>query len=84
MLTFIQIFNVQFDDVAYRTVEHVEAGGLLYHVGRFCYIDKVEDRSENLIHSLDVLNSRVKLGVNIKDASHIVIPVCLSLLFFIS
>ena len=73
---------MEFDDVANGVVEHIEARSFFYLVGAFVDIDEVEERCQDLVHALNILNLGVQTGVNIQNPSHIVVPVGLPLLVF--
>ena len=74
---------MEFNDSTYGVVEHEKAGSFFYKVRRFIYVYQIEDRSQNFVHTLYILNLRIKSRVNIQDTSHVVIPISFSLLFFV-
>jgi hypothetical protein len=82
VLTLVEILYVEFYDFADRVVKHEETGGFLDGMICLRYVYKIEDRRQNLVHALHVLYLRVQFGINVQNSGHIVIAVCLSLLFF--
>lgn len=82
MLTLIQILDMQLDDIAYGTVEHIEARRLLDMSCRFGNIDQIKNRCKDFIHALHVLYPGIQLGVNVEDPCHVVIAIGLTLFLF--
>lgn len=80
VLAFVEVLDVEFDDVADGVVEHEEAGGLLDGSGWSGDVDQVEDGRQDLVHPLHVLDAGVQLGVDVQDPGHVVVPVRLPLL----
>lgn len=66
-----EVFDVYLHYVTHDVVEHEKAGSFLY----VSLADEVEDRSDDLIHALDVLNFRVESCKNKKYPCHVVITV---------
>lgn len=79
-MAFIEIFDVEFNDIADSAVEHEEAGGLLDEIGGLVGVDDVEDGCEEFIHTLHVLDAGVQASVNVQNSGHVVVTVCASLL----
>jgi hypothetical protein len=61
VLTLIKILDMQFQDITDGIIEHKEARGFLHLVCWLGDIDKVEDRSKDFVHALNVLHLRVQL-----------------------
>ena len=59
ILTFIEILDMQLDDLANRIIEHKKAWSFLDRWGWFCDVDQVENGSQNLIHALNILYFRI-------------------------
>ena len=81
VLSFIKILDVEFEEIAHDVVEHEEAGGFLNRTF-ISIVEEIEDRSYNLIHSLDVLSSWVHFCEDKQNSSHIVISIGLAMLLF--
>lgn len=79
MLTLIQILDVQFNDVADGTVEHIEARRFFNKRGGFGDIDQIKNRCKDFIHALNILYPWVEFRVNVEDSSHVVIAIGLAL-----
>ena len=82
ILTSIKVLNMQLYDITNSVVKHEEARGLFDGIVGLIYIDQIENRCKNFVHSLNILNPWIKSGVNVEDAGHIIIPVGFSLLLF--
>lgn len=83
ILTLIKILDMQLQYITNRTIEHVEAWRLLNLIRRFADVNQIEDRRQNLVHSLHILDSGVELGVDVEDAGHVVVAVGLALLLLV-
>lgn len=83
MLTLIQILDVQLNDVADGTVEHIETRRFFDKRGRFCDIDQIKNRCKDFIHTLNVLYPRVELRVNVEDSCHVVVAISLALFLLV-
>jgi hypothetical protein len=83
IFAFIQVFNVQFDDVRNGVVKHEEAWGFIEdRIWWLTRINQIKYWSEYLVHALNILNPRIQFWVDEKNASHVVVPIGLPLLFF--
>lgn len=63
VLSLIEIFDVEFEEVAHDVVKHEETCGFL-HRSFVAVVEEVENRSEDLVHALDVLCSRIYFSKN--------------------
>lgn len=74
---------MQLDDVTDGAVEHVETRGLIDLICRFADVGQVEERRQDLVHPLNVLNLGVEPCIDIQYSGHVVIPIGLPLLDFV-
>lgn len=63
VLSLIEIFDVEFEEVAHDVVEHEKTRCFL-HRSFVAVVEEVENRSEDLVHALDVLCSRIYFSKN--------------------
>lgn len=70
--TIIVGFNVEGDDIGHHIREHEETRCLLE--GLLTIIDDVENRSQDFIHALYVLDEGGQLGEDEEDTRHVVVP----------
>lgn len=66
---------MQLDYGAHGIVEHKEATAFFLLLDRFMPVDQIIQRSENLVHPLDVLDARVKLRVHKQYSAHCMVPI---------
>lgn len=84
MFRFIQVLNVKFDDISDSIVEHEKAGSFIDSgTHSSTCVDQVENRCQDLIHALNILNFRVESGINVQNPGHIVIAISSPLHFLI-
>lgn len=62
---FVEIFDVQFEDIADGIIKHEETGCFLNLVCRFRHIYQVKNRRQYFIHSLNILNLWIELGIDV-------------------
>lgn len=82
VLSFIECFDVELDEIGHDVIEHEEAGSLIDHL-LLAVVDQIEDGSQYFIHTLHVGRLGVELGVDEKYTRHVVIPIRLPLLFLV-
>ena len=74
---------MKLDYITDGVIKHKKAGSLLDCVGGSVDIDEVENWSQDLVHTLNVLYFGVEFGVNVEDPRHIVVAVGPSLLLLV-
>ena len=74
---------MKLDDIANGTVEHEKAGSLFDVALSTADVHQVENRSENLVHPLHVLDLRIQPRINVQNSSHVIVSISFSLLLLI-
>ena len=75
---------MQLNDIADGVVKHKKAAGFFNRSSYwFSCVDQVEDRSQYLIHPLDILNAGIEFGINVQNSGHVVISIGFALQLFI-
>ena len=73
---FIQIFDVQLNNVCDGVVKHEKAGSLVDGSPNCATcIHNIENRGQYLVHALHILDARVQPSKNIQNPGHIVVAV---------
>ena len=65
-----EVFDVHLNDITHNVVEHEKTGSFL----DVSLADEIEDRSDDFIHALHILNFRVEPCKNKKYSCNIVVP----------
>jgi len=81
VISFVEVLYIELEEIAHDIVKHKETCCLL-HWTFVSVVEQVKDRTEDLVHTLDVLSPRVDLSKHEQNTSHIVIPVGLAMLLF--
>ena len=73
------------DEITHNVIKHKEASSFLnLTLSRVVSINHEENGCKDLVHSLNILNSRVESRVDVKNASHVVISIGFSLFLLTS
>ena len=74
VLLLCEVPHVQLYYVRHYVVKHEKTGRLL-HLSLVAIVHHVENRRQQLVHTLNILHSRIESGEDEENASHVVVPV---------